>query len=243
MDRRGGPSANQNSTRAPNESWSRGQHVGQFGRSSPTSSLVAEMSAQDTLSSGSGNLQNQQATDAKTSRRRMDKLYFEAARARERKTREANRRHPPEEIWICEFCEYESIFGRPAYALIRQYEVKDRKQKEQEEQRRAQRERLRKGKHKAKKSSKAAGKTGNATQDAHPPGEVGEADEADGSPTSRNYFQDTQDDGDLFDNDEEYEEGDDDPDDLPPLEGSAEPPDLVPTPPGGASAPGDEGGT
>lgn len=173
----------------------------------------------------------------------MDKLYFEAARARERKTREANRRHPPEEIWICEFCEYESIFGRPAYALIRQYEVKDRKQKEQEEQRRAQRERLRKGKHKAKKSSKAAAKTGNATQDAHPPGEVGEADEADGSPTSRNYFQDTQDDGDLFDNDEEYEEGDDEPDDLPPLEGSAEPPDLVPTPPVGASAPGDEGGT
>ncbi|KAK1837059.1 hypothetical protein QBC39DRAFT_246714 [Podospora conica] len=246
-DRRGGPSANQTSTRAPNESWAGGHQIDQFGRtfgrSSPTSSLVAEMSAQETLSSGSGNLQNQPAPDAKISRRRMDKMYLEAARARERKTKEANRRHPPEDIWICEFCEYESIFGRPAYALIRQYEIKDRKQKEQEEQRRAQRERLRKGKHKVKKNSKAPVKTGNATQGAHPAGEAGEVGETDGSPTSRNYFQDTQEDEDLFDNDEEYEEGDDDPDDLPPLVGSPDPPGVVPTPSGGVSAPGDQGGT
>lgn len=33
------------------------------------------------------------------------------------------------EIWICEFCEYESIFGEPPEALMRQYELKDRRER------------------------------------------------------------------------------------------------------------------
>lgn len=32
-----------------------------------------------------------------------------------------------QEIWICEFCEYEAIFGEPPEALLQQYELKDRR--------------------------------------------------------------------------------------------------------------------
>jgi hypothetical protein len=42
-----------------------------------------------------------------------------------------NLEHPPApvDVWICESCEYESIFGEPPHALIRQYEIKDRKER------------------------------------------------------------------------------------------------------------------
>ncbi|TGZ84689.1 hypothetical protein EX30DRAFT_367834 [Ascodesmis nigricans] len=55
------------------------------------------------------------------------------------------------EIWICEFCEYESIFGTPPLALMQQYEIKDRK----ERRRLAEKRRLlEKAKQKGKKNVK-----------------------------------------------------------------------------------------
>lgn len=62
------------------------------------------------------------------------------------------------EIWICEFCEYESIFGEAPEALMRQYEIKDRK----ERRRLAEKRRLlEKAKQKGKKNSgKNSGKKG-----------------------------------------------------------------------------------
>lgn len=57
-----------------------------------------------------------------------------------------------EDVWICEFCEYESIFGRPPEALIRQYEIKDRR----ERKRLAEKKRLlEKAKMKGRKNKKA----------------------------------------------------------------------------------------
>lgn len=54
-------------------------------------------------------------------------------------------------MWICEFCEYEDLFGRPPEALIRQYEIKDRaERKRQEEKRRL----LEKAKMKGRKGKK-----------------------------------------------------------------------------------------
>ncbi|CAZ79492.1 unnamed protein product [Tuber melanosporum] len=54
------------------------------------------------------------------------------------------------EIWICEFCEYESIFGEAPEALMRQYEIKDRKERRKlAEKRRL----LEKAKQKGKKNS------------------------------------------------------------------------------------------
>lgn len=62
------------------------------------------------------------------------------------------------EIWICEFCEYESIFGEAPEALMRQYEIKDRR----ERRRLAEKRRLlEKAKQKGKKNSgKGLGKKG-----------------------------------------------------------------------------------
>lgn len=71
------------------------------------------------------------------------------------------------EIWICEFCEYESIFGELPEALLRQYEIKDRK----ERRRLAEKRRLlEKAKQKGKKNSgKSLGKKGAAATAPPPP--------------------------------------------------------------------------
>lgn len=47
-------------------------------------------------------------------------------------------RSPPkeEDVWICDFCEYESIFGTPPRALVRIYELKDRRLRQDEQERR-----------------------------------------------------------------------------------------------------------
>jgi hypothetical protein len=89
-------------------------------------------------------------------------IYTLAARQRKIQQQYVNLHHPPrmEDIWICEFCEYESIFGRPPEALIRQYEIKDRK----ERKRLAEKKRLlEKAKLKGRKNKKA---TKNATKNA-----------------------------------------------------------------------------
>ncbi|KAL4980508.1 hypothetical protein BDW66DRAFT_125377 [Aspergillus desertorum] len=89
-------------------------------------------------------------------------IYALAARQRKIQQQYANLHHPPslQDIWICEFCEYESIFGRPPEALIRQYEIKDRK----ERKRQAEKKRLlEKAKMKGRKHKKA---TKNATKHA-----------------------------------------------------------------------------
>ena len=75
--------------------------------------------------------QQQQDQPKKTQNRRNGKEYVLAARQRRLRQEYENYHHPPssDEIWICEFCEYESIFGTPPEALIRQYEIKDRKER------------------------------------------------------------------------------------------------------------------
>jgi hypothetical protein len=89
-------------------------------------------------------------------------IYAMSARQRKIQQQYTNTLHPPslEDIWICEFCEYESIFGRPPEALIRQYEMKDRK----ERKRLAEKKRLlEKAKMKGRKTKKA---TKNASKNA-----------------------------------------------------------------------------
>jgi hypothetical protein len=86
-------------------------------------------------------------------------VYVLAARQRRLQQEYNNLQHPPapEDIWICEFCEYESIFGEPPHALIRQYEIKDRKERRRlaEKRRLLEKAKLkgRKGHRKLKKSS------------------------------------------------------------------------------------------
>jgi len=60
----------------------------------------------------------------------------------------------PEDIWICEFCEYERIFGSPPRALIRNYEIKDRRRRQEEADRKRLLEKAKSKNRKAKKGSK-----------------------------------------------------------------------------------------
>ena len=101
----------------------------------------------------------------KKPRRRRGDLYASHARNRRLQQEYANLHHPPapEDVWICEFCEYESIFGVPPMALIRQYEIKDRRERRRlaEKRRLLEKAKLkgRKGKKQTKNAAKNAGST------------------------------------------------------------------------------------
>jgi len=100
-------------------------------------------------------------------------------------------------MWVCHFCEYEWIFGHPPEALVRSYEIKERKQRQLEEQRRAQWERMKKGKHKGRKNSKLPAKTSNTAQDPH--------HHVDSSGAQGGHY-DHEDQGDEYYDDEYYED-------------------------------------
>ena len=106
---------------------------------------------------------NQQAPQqAKKPRRPLHKQYALAARNRRARQELDNYKNPPkeEDVWICEFCEYESIFHEPPRALIRQYEAKDRLERKRlaEKQRLLEKAKMkgRKGKKSNKNSNAAA---------------------------------------------------------------------------------------
>jgi rubrerythrin len=111
------------------------------------------------------------AEPAKKPRRRpAAKEYLIAARQRRHAQQFKNYHNPPapEDIWICEFCEYERIFGTPPRALIRQYEVKDRRAKKQEAEKRRLLEKA-KMKGRKKKGNKAVPKSSQTAQNSQPP--------------------------------------------------------------------------
>ena len=74
---------------------------------------------------------NAHAAPPRKPRRPLSKQYAMAARDRRVRQTYNNFHHPPKEddVWICEYCEYEAIFGTPPAALIRQYEIKDRRER------------------------------------------------------------------------------------------------------------------
>ncbi|KAJ5908176.1 hypothetical protein N7495_000858 [Penicillium taxi] len=88
--------------------------------------------------------------------------YALAARQRKMQQQYTNIHHPPrmEDIWICEFCEYESIFGHPPTALIRQYEMKDRKERKRLAEKKRLLEKAKMKGRKTKKATKGASKNG-----------------------------------------------------------------------------------
>ncbi|KAK4453489.1 hypothetical protein QBC34DRAFT_208126 [Podospora aff. communis PSN243] len=208
------PGVQQPPSRAGNEGWQRGNHAVSNGQNSPSETQVHESGHREGVAKNGAVAQNQAGTTQKTLRRSAAKEYAAAAKARRRETLLYNRRHPPkpEEIWICDFCEYEAIFGRPPEALVRQYEIADRKQRQLEQQRRAQWERMKKGKHKGKKHSKPPAKSSNQAQDPH------QADGTHGGPINSNCSQGTQSE-EGYCEEEEYDDEDYGPDDeIPSLE-------------------------
>ncbi len=99
----------------------------------------------------------------KKPRRRRGDIYVLAARQRRLQQEYANLHHRrgPEDSWICEFCEYESIFGVPPMALIRQYEIKDRKERKRLAEKRRLLEKAKMKGRKGKKQTKNATKATN----------------------------------------------------------------------------------
>ena len=96
----------------------------------------------------------------KTRPRPHGKEYSIAARQRRLHQQYNNYHHPPsnDELWICEFCEYESIFGAPPEALVRQYEIKDRKERRRLAEKRRLLEKAKMKGRKGKKNGKSATK-------------------------------------------------------------------------------------
>ncbi|KAK9414231.1 hypothetical protein SUNI508_02330 [Seiridium unicorne] len=93
--------------------------------------------------------------------------HLQAAKQRRQDQDTKNFNHPPspEDVWICEFCEYERIFGRPPEALIRQYEIKDRRRRREEAERRRLLEKAKMKSRKGKKPSKLPAKNNAVAQD------------------------------------------------------------------------------
>ncbi|KAI4684124.1 hypothetical protein J4E81_009288 [Alternaria sp. BMP 2799] len=112
----------------------------------------------------------QQAPPPRKPRRSASKLYEYAARKRRIQQEYANFHNPPSQPWICEFCEYEDIFGHPPMALIRQYEIKDRKERKRLAEKRRLLEKARmKGRKGKKASKKAQNNANNAQHNQNPP--------------------------------------------------------------------------
>ena len=131
-----------------------------------TSPNIANPKNQAAAPQSGMNQQNSQ--EAKKPRRPLHKQYALAARNRRTRQELNNYKNPPkeEDVWICEFCEYESIFHEPPKALIRQYEAKDRL----ERKRLAEKQRLlEKAKMKGRKGKKGNKKNTNAGTHAQQP--------------------------------------------------------------------------
>ncbi|EEP78878.1 predicted protein [Uncinocarpus reesii 1704] len=111
----------------------------------------------------------QPSAQGKKPRRSARSIYAFAARQRRIQQQYTNLHHPPnlEDIWICEFCEYESIFGHPPEALIRQYEIKDRKERRRLAEKRRLLEKAKMKGRKGKKPPKNSAKNAAAQQPAY----------------------------------------------------------------------------
>ncbi|KAI2619628.1 hypothetical protein GGR54DRAFT_121074 [Hypoxylon sp. NC1633] len=173
------PSSTTPSTRAHQSSHSvdyRNQYNGGGGGSAsrvqngPAASLGPGGMSSGVNATGEGAIKggSHQNTIPKKSKRRGNSLVL-AAKQRRRETEYQNYHHPPapEDVWICEFCEYERIFGRAPEALIRQYEIKDRRRRREEAERRRLLEKAKMKSRKGKKANKLPAKNNSSTNDRH----------------------------------------------------------------------------
>ncbi|KAL1958693.1 hypothetical protein VTO42DRAFT_4036 [Malbranchea cinnamomea] len=131
--------------------------------------MTAQANAHTQPSSTHPNESAQAPSQPRKPRRSAKSLYALAARQRRLQQQYTNLHHPPspEDIWICEFCEYESIFGHPPEALIRQYEIKDRKERRRLAEKRRLLEKAKMKGRKGKKPTKNAAKNAAAQVPAH----------------------------------------------------------------------------
>lgn len=134
------------------------------------------------------------AQSRRRARRRLEKELASAARQRKLIAAENFHHNPPkiEDMWICEFCEYERIFGKPPRVLTRVYEIKDRRQRQEEAERKRLLEKAKAKSRKSKKSGKASNKGGLSGQprDEHHPTDL--ADDHETLPIHHDHSHSTQ---------------------------------------------------
>ncbi|KAH3906238.1 hypothetical protein HBH56_205690 [Parastagonospora nodorum] len=141
--------------------------------------------------------QQQQAPPPPKPKRSASKLYKHAANKRRIQQEYANFHNPPPNPWICEFCEFEDIFGYKPKALIRQYERKDRQERKRLAEKRRLLEKARMKGRKGKKASKKAQNNANnaqQSQNAPPGGYDRRADDGSLDPQDDEYYDDEYDD-------------------------------------------------
>ncbi|KAL9598367.1 MAG: hypothetical protein Q9219_004529 [cf. Caloplaca sp. 3 TL-2023] len=131
-----------------------------------TSPGMASGTNHEATPQGAGSQQTQQ--QPKKPRRSLAKQLAVAAKQRRLQQEYDNYHHPPgpEDTWICEFCEYEMIFGSAPEALIRHYEIKDRHERRRLAEKRRLLEKAKMKGRKGKKGTKNASKNANAASTA-----------------------------------------------------------------------------
>ncbi|POS81306.1 hypothetical protein DHEL01_v200282 [Diaporthe helianthi] len=151
------------------------------------------------------------ATLERRNRRRAARDLHLQARKRREGTARQNFLNPPklEDQWICEFCEYERIFGYPPVALIRQYEIKDRKIRQQEEERRRVWEKAKARSRKGKKSKAPSKKSTNNNTNSNGNGVHNHPNDAHAA-SSMSLTQSHGTQSDVFDDEDYVGEGNDD---------------------------------
>ncbi|CAI6094147.1 unnamed protein product, partial [Clonostachys chloroleuca] len=104
--------------------------------------------------------------ERRKTRRQIEKELVRAAEDRRQAAARRYYQNPPkpEDFWICEFCEYEAIFGEPPRALIRQYELKDYKKRQEEADRKRLLEKAKQKGRKGKKNGKSSSRGSMANQ-------------------------------------------------------------------------------
>ena len=100
------------------------------------------------------------AHSRRKARRHLERELAIAARHRRQVAADNYYHNPPklDDVWICEFCEYERIFGEPPRALIRDYEIKDRRHRQEEADRKRLLEKAKAKGRKNRKAGKVPGK-------------------------------------------------------------------------------------
>ena len=108
-------------------------------------------------------------------RRRPSAEYRAAARERRMQQEYTNYHHRPSKgnMWICEFCEYEMIYGVQPVALIRQYEIKDRAERKRAAEKQRLLEKAKAKGRKGKKGGKGKGGGHNANSNLNNAGHHG----------------------------------------------------------------------
>ncbi|KHN98854.1 uncharacterized protein MAM_03316 [Metarhizium album ARSEF 1941] len=113
-----------------------------------------------------GATSRQASQSFRRTRPQLDRELKMAARHRRQIAAEKFEENPPkpEDMWICEFCEYERIFGQPPKVLIRAFEIKDRRHRREEADRKRLLEKAKAKSRKSKKPNRSLHKGSNSGQ-------------------------------------------------------------------------------